>query len=234
MTYNVHGCVGLDFRRSEARIAAVIAGQAPDIVALQELDLGRRRSAGVDQAALIADRLGFARHFHPAMRTADEHYGDAILSRWPLRVRRAGELPSSKAFPFRETRGAAWVEVQCGGIALQVMNTHFGVGRGERLEQAAALCGADWIGGTAPEDAVLVAGDFNSLPRSAAYRILASALTPTAPRATFPTVFPVLAIDHFFHSRRLVAHACTVVRTATARVASDHFPLIADFEILPA
>ena len=47
-TYNVHGCMGMDRQRSETRIAEVIAEMSVDIVALQELDLGRRRSAGAE------------------------------------------------------------------------------------------------------------------------------------------------------------------------------------------
>ena len=46
MTYNVHGCSGMDGRVSPRRVAHVIRGQMPDIVALQEVDLGRRRSRG--------------------------------------------------------------------------------------------------------------------------------------------------------------------------------------------
>ena len=71
-TYNVHGCVGMDRQRSEARIAEVIAELSVDIVALQELDLGRRRSAGVDQTGIIAEQLGWHSHFYPAMRRGDE------------------------------------------------------------------------------------------------------------------------------------------------------------------
>src|ERR1043166_9235171 len=48
-TYNVHGCVGTDGQRSEGRIAEVIASMSADIVGLQELDLGRGRSAHADQ-----------------------------------------------------------------------------------------------------------------------------------------------------------------------------------------
>ena len=40
-TYNVHGCVGMDRQRSEARIAEVIAQLSVDIVGLQEVDLSR-------------------------------------------------------------------------------------------------------------------------------------------------------------------------------------------------
>ena len=44
MTYNVHRCVGVDRRLDVDRVAAVIAEHEPDIVCLQELDVGRARS----------------------------------------------------------------------------------------------------------------------------------------------------------------------------------------------
>jgi len=50
VTYNVHRCVGNDRRLDVARIVEVLAGLEPDIVALQELDVGRARTGGVDQA----------------------------------------------------------------------------------------------------------------------------------------------------------------------------------------
>jgi endonuclease/exonuclease/phosphatase family metal-dependent hydrolase len=86
-TYNVHSCRGMDRRRSEQRIAEVIAALDVDVIGLQELDLNRRRSARIDQAALIADQLGWHRFFYPAFRAADEFFGDAILSRYPMRLR---------------------------------------------------------------------------------------------------------------------------------------------------
>ena len=53
MTYNVHACRGRDRQWSPQRIADVIASAEPDIVALQELDVGRARSGGADQAEMI-------------------------------------------------------------------------------------------------------------------------------------------------------------------------------------
>ena len=94
MTYNVHGCVGRDGRLSPQRVAEVIAGAGPDVVALQELDVGRRRSGSRNQAREVADALGMAFHFHPALRVEEENYGDAILSRLPMRLVRAGALPA--------------------------------------------------------------------------------------------------------------------------------------------
>lgn len=58
------------------------------------------------------------------------------------------------------------------GARLQVINTHFGLGRRERRAQAQALLGADWLGECpAP---VVVAGDLNSLPGGQVYRSFAA------------------------------------------------------------
>ena len=84
MTYNVHGCVGVDRRLDVGRIAAVIAQNRPDIVALQELDVGRARSGRVDQAHEIAGRLGMRVQFNCAFRVEEEQYGDAILTPCPI------------------------------------------------------------------------------------------------------------------------------------------------------
>ena len=83
--------MGMDRQRSEARIAEVIAEMSVDIVAMQELDLGRRRSAGAHQTRVIAEQLGWYSHFHPAMRRGDEHYGNAIISRYEFNVRRTAK-----------------------------------------------------------------------------------------------------------------------------------------------
>src|SRR5580693_9261607 len=95
LTYNVHRCVGADRRLD---VADVIAAQAPDIVALQELDVGRARTGGVDQAHRLAQRLGMAFHFNAAFQVEEELYGDAILTTLPERLVKAGPLPSHPRF----------------------------------------------------------------------------------------------------------------------------------------
>lgn len=232
MTYNVHGCVGLDFQWSEKRIAEVIRSFDPDIVALQELDLGRRRSGSVDQAGIIADILGFDRFFFPVMRKDEEHYGDAILSRWPIQRKITMQLPSEKAFPFREHRGALWAQIETPLGRVNVVNTHFGLGAAERRDQAKALIGPDWIGGIPETEPVIVMGDFNSLPGSPAYRVLAGALRDASRahgrgnRPTFPTFLPVFALDYIFVNLACEVRGVSVGAGSAARLASDHFPLL--------
>jgi endonuclease/exonuclease/phosphatase family metal-dependent hydrolase len=233
-TYNVRSCVGMDGKRSESRIAEVIASFNADIVALQELDFQRQRSAGVDQAQLIAQQLGCSHLFHPAMTDRHEQYGDAILSRFPLVATRTGELPGPAPWYCRETRAAMWVELQTHLGMVQVINTHFGLARKERLAQADALAN-EWLATASPDIPLVLLGDFNSLPGSRPYRTLAEklpdirTLLPTrAPCRTFPTKFPSLAVDHIFINHLLRPLSLTVFRSDLARVASDHYPLIAE------
>src|ERR1700759_2043184 len=111
LTYNVHRCVGADRVLDVGRVAAVIAAQEPDIVALQELDVGRARTGGVDQAHEIARRLDMACPFPAALTVEEERYGDAILTCFPERLVQVGPLPGYGRIPQLEPRGALWVEV---------------------------------------------------------------------------------------------------------------------------
>ncbi len=235
-TYNVHGCVGLDRQRSEGRIADVIASLSADIVGLQELDANRQRSAGVDQAALIAQQLGWNHIFQPAMRNGDEQYGNAIISRYPLTLRRMIELPGQGTWYCRETRVAMWGEAETELGPLQVINTHFGLGRTERFLQAQRLASAEHIGSASPQDALILLGDFNSLPTSRAIRFLGQSLRDARIAVgegrllrTFPTRLPAVAVDHIFANATLQPLSIAVHRSALARTASDHFPLVAEF-----
>ena len=234
-TYNVHGCVGMDRQRSEARIAEVIDSMSVDVVGLQELDVSRPRSASADQAALIAQELGWKHVFHPAMRHGDEQYGNAILSRFPFTLKRALELPGLAPWYCREKRVAIWLEVETDLGPVQIINSHFGLGRMERILQAQSLIGSDWLGALPEHAPAILLGDFNSVRTSRAYQILAAFLRdvrtlvqPPGAYRTFPTRFPSLAVDHIFVSAALHATKLNVHRTPVARVASDHFPLIAD------
>jgi endonuclease/exonuclease/phosphatase family metal-dependent hydrolase len=225
----------MDRRRSEARIAEVIAELSADIVGLQELDLSRRRSGGVDQTALIAQQLRWHYYFHPAMRTGDEHYGDAVLSRYPLTLRRASDLPGPAPFYCRENRVAISMDVETPLGLVHVINTHFGLGRSERLLQA-QLLNDEWLGANPPDTPLILLGDFNSLPGSRPYRALAQHLRdvrrlvePARSFRTFPTSFPSFAVDHIFINAALRPLTLDVHRTPLARVASDHYPLVAEF-----
>ena len=238
LTYNVHRCVGVDRILDVGRIADVIAAQAPDIVALQEIDVGRARTAGVDQAHRLAQRLGMAFHFNAALRIEQEQYGDAVLTALPERMVKAGALPGHPRLPRLEPRGAIWVEVMVDGVELQVINTHLGLVPREQWRQAETLIGKEWLGAVGAKRPVMIVGDFNAGSRTRAYRTFSRPLTEARRIAssrrlapTFPSTLPVWAIDHVFVSSQIVVDAVSTPLDAASRTASDHLPLVVDFHI---
>jgi endonuclease/exonuclease/phosphatase family metal-dependent hydrolase len=239
LTYNVHRCVGADGRLDVGRIAAVIAAESPDIVALQEVDAGRRRTARVDQACEIARRLGMTPRFHAALRVEEELYGDAILTALPETLVKAGPRPGYAPVPRLEPRGALWVSVEVGGVALQVLNTHLGLVPREQRDQAAELVGPRWLAGPLRRDPLILVGDLNAGPTARAYLTLAAhlrnahdALRPGLRRvATFPSLAPVLRIDHVFAGPGVRITGLRTSASPLARAASDHLPLVVDFDL---
>ena len=241
MTYNAHGCSGTDGRVSPRRIAEIIAQQEPDIVAVQELDHGRARSRGEDQAAFIADQLGYHVAFCPTVVSGDERYGHALFSRWPIEVVKIDVLPAGTKSWFPEARYALWARVQTEGRAIQVFTTHFGLSPGERLAQMQRLLGPEWIGGVLAAEPVILCGDLNLSPGSAPYGLAVAGLRDVQaarrghrPEATFSTTHPFLRIDHIFASPHFETLATRRPRTALTRVASDHFPLVAELSFAAA
>ena len=231
-TYNLHSCIGVDGRCAPERIAEVIAEMVPDVICLQELDVERSRTGAVDQAAEIARILTMQFHFHATIQEVSGRYGDAILSKTPLTVVRADHLPEvPRPFP-REARGAIWIETKVEGRTWQIINTHFGLGHGERRLQARALV-RDWITPALARPPLVVCGDFNSRPASVIHQIiresLRDALAETGqPRpCTFATRWPFVCLDYLFVSPEIrVEHVKRSSRSAA--VASDHFPIVAE------
>jgi endonuclease/exonuclease/phosphatase family metal-dependent hydrolase len=87
ITYNIHRCIGVDRKVSLVRISDAISVHQPDVVALQEVDFGQVRPARYDQAAKIAERLNFS-----PIWIERERCGNAILSRYPMKMVKAGGL----------------------------------------------------------------------------------------------------------------------------------------------
>ncbi|WP_215398904.1 endonuclease/exonuclease/phosphatase family protein [Rheinheimera oceanensis] len=238
MTYNVHSCIGLDGKVDVERVARVIAQANPDVVALQELDVGRDRSLGLDQAQLIARYLEMEFHFHPAMHMEEERYGDAILTHLPLRLIKAGPLPGLADKPKLEPRGAIWAAVQFNGQEVQIINTHLGLQPRERLAQIDCLLGNDWLGHPDCRGPVVLCGDLNAQPNSQVCRRISTQLKDSQtllaqhrPAGTFPSRFAALRIDHIFISKTLAVTAIDIPGSQLARVASDHLPLLVQLQI---
>jgi endonuclease/exonuclease/phosphatase family metal-dependent hydrolase len=238
VTYNVHYCKGLDGKLSPARIARVIAQCEPDVVALQELDVGRPRTGDLDQAQAVARALDMDFHFHPTWRLAEELQGDAVLSRVPMKLIRAAALTEGNRRLRLKSRGALWVELDLDGLSVQLVNTHLDVAPGAALAQIEELLGPEWLGHPECKAPVVLCGDFNSTPRTRVYGRAAARLRDAQvsmnghrPRATWFGSRPMRRIDHVFISHDFEVERVEVPNTTLTHVASDHLPLVVELRL---
>lgn len=236
MTYNIHSCIGMDGKIAPERVARIIGQFQPDVVALQEVDVGRQRTGFIDQAEMIANLLEMNFSFHPALSIEEEQYGIAVLSRFPMKLIKAGPLPGLNRRRLLEPRGAMWIAFEHDGRPAQLINTHLGLRHRERLAQIDALLGPEWLGScNADNGPLILCGDLNAIPRSSVCRRIGrhlldsqSVLENHRPRATWFGRYPIGRIDHIFIEPRLSVFKAKVVNTRTARLNSDHLPLIVD------
>jgi endonuclease/exonuclease/phosphatase family metal-dependent hydrolase len=215
--WNIHHGRGLDERIDLERIAAVIAAEKPDVVALQEVDQATRRSGGVDQAAVLGAKLGMEAVFGKAMDFQGGGYGLAVLSRLPLNGQRIHRLRGPG-----EPRIALEVRVRSGAEELSVICVHLDhQAEAVRVAQVEALQKA--LGGG---KRVLLCGDLNDVPGSAALRAFGGEwqlVSKEHPAATYPAPQPERDIDHFLlRGMAAVGH----LRVVDEKVASDHRPVV--------
>lgn len=227
-SYNVHACVGRDGRRDAARVAAVVRELDADVIALQEV-LSDEAAEGPDQFGYLAGAVGLDAIEGPTLHAEGARYGNAILARLPLLDVARLDLSVSR----RESRGAVAVDLAHGGLRLRVVATHLGLVRSERRRQVALLL--DWLDALpSPEPPALwaLAGDMNEwIPRAWTLRRLDGRFGRAPTVRSFPAARPLLRLDRIWVAplgalRRLEAH-----RSARARVASDHLPVVADVEL---
>jgi endonuclease/exonuclease/phosphatase family metal-dependent hydrolase len=238
MSYNVHSCIGMDSKIAPERIARVISRYQPDIIALQELDVGKHRSNSIHQAELIARTLEMQYHFHPAMHIEDEQYGDAILTHLPMKTIQAAALPNHPSGRKCEPRGVLWVSIEFNGVEIQVLNTHLGLFTAERYAQANELISERWLNHPNCNGPVILCGDLNALPRSYVLRTLGKRLNDVQTwhpqhraQNTFSGRLPALRIDHILIDKFHNVSRIEVPFSDIVRLASDHLPLIADLII---
>lgn len=218
-TYNIHGAVGTDGRLAPERIADVLREIDADVIALQEVPLGGAQRQSV--LTLLQQASGFHAVEGPTEDGPERRYGNAVLSRYPITNTRNIDL----SFGSREPRGALDADIDCHGHPLRVIATHLGLRPAERRHQIRRLLQAF----DTDQMPVILTGDLNEwFVWGRPLRWLVSHFEPVPAPPTFPSRFPVFALDRLWISPRHRLVKVRVHASPLARVASDHLPLIAN------
>lgn len=233
LSWNIHkGIGGRDRRYSLQRIIDVIDHEQPDLVCLQEVDRLVRRSGFDDQPRLLARSLGLHAVFQPNVPVGDGSYGNLVLSRYPVGSRHRISLKRG----LRKSRGAQLVLIDPPAGPLHLVNTHLGLDERERHWQVGRLLGHRLFRSAEPLPTVIV-GDFNDWRNTLAANALAAegfrqVTSPVARYRSFPAWLPVGGLDKAFVRGRIAIEQAEIVRTSLARQASDHLPLVVDFQLV--
>jgi endonuclease/exonuclease/phosphatase family metal-dependent hydrolase len=234
-SYNIHKCRGLDRRTDPERIAKIIAELDADVVALQEILDVRDGRPEFDQARRITADLSAYRHCFGENRVLyGGRYGNMTLSRFPVQVCRNYDL----TWRHRERRGCLRTDLLLPGNALlHLFNVHLGTSFVERRQQARMLMSDEMLSKKQWAGPRIVVGDFNEWTRGLASRLMGEIFEAAKPTTflrqgrTYPGVFPVLHLDHFYYEKHLLLRSFRVHRTRRSLAASDHLPLVAEFEL---
>ena len=230
MTYNIHVGVGMDKKLDLQRIADVINRERPDLVGLQEVDRGVKRTEGKDEILELARMTRMDYAYGHNLDYQGGQYGIAILSRFLI------QKVDHQKYQNRvgaERRGMLSVEVELDGRRINFATTHLDYQTNEgRLFEAEQLLGL--LNGV--KDPLIVVGDFNDEPTGSTYKLTVSRFDDAwaGGRAmgeglTYPADNPVKRIDYIFYRKGsgIRVKKAWVVNT----LASDHLPVMSELEI---
>ena len=244
LVYNIHAGKDAAGQDNLARVAALARAERADVVLLQEVDRGTRRSGGVDQVALLERESGLHAAFGRTLDYDGGQYGIALLSRWPIAHDTLVHLPvtppQQRAGGSYEPRGALVARLAAPGLALRVLNTHLDASRDDSYRRQEVVTVAALVrqlldeSAGAPRRLVFAGGDFNSEPPSATHAAMVDAGFRDAwtecgrgDSLTFPADRPVKRIDYLW----LTGTArCTSAKVLDSQ-ASDHRGVL--FTVVP-
>ncbi|MCP4510577.1 MAG: endonuclease [Fuerstiella sp.] len=235
LCYNIHYGQGNDGAYDIPRLAEVVNRLKPDLVALQEVDVGVERSGRIHEAQQLGQLTNMAVRYGPTQHYQGGLYGNAVLSRLPILDVVIQPLPYTESTADRTTypRGAIAVTVRGPNEQrLRFISTHFQHNVEEdRVAEAHAI--NRLFAGDADNIPTILAGDMNATPDAEPVTVLQQRWTnaiddKAAPSA--PSSQPRNRIDYIFYRP---THRLRIVETKVVAepMASDHCPVFAVLEL---
>jgi endonuclease/exonuclease/phosphatase family metal-dependent hydrolase len=224
-SYNIRKAIGTDRRRVPERVIDVLNEIDADVIALQEAD----RRFGIRSAAIPPRLLESHSDYKPVPLNVQHDsmgwHGNAIL------VRKAAEIAHFDVLhlPCLEPRGATMAEVTLGKAHLRIFGMHLDLSGLWRRRQAAAVIHA----AAQREDmATVLMGDLNEWSADRGCLADFARHYSFAPCGrSFHARRPVARLDRIMHCNRMKLTDCGVHMSASARKASDHLPIWAEFAL---
>ena len=222
LTWNIHGAVGRNPRFDAHRVVELIDRWDPHVVALQEVDSRREKTAVGNPFEFLQKELGEHGIGAKSITTDDGDYGQMLVSRWPM----SDTVVHDLSYQEREPRRAIASTIETPQGPLRVVATHLGLSIHERRDQARKL--RDLACDTAYTTVVI--GDFNDwFWVGSVGSALSCDLQARTSFRTYPSWCPLLRLDRIYCRPGDALLASYTDRSA--RHISDHLPVIADVRV---
>ena len=244
MSFNTHAFLGRDgdmkYAEGAAQFIDIVRQQQPDIICLQEYNVGKRYKTS---DTLIA--MGYKYYSKKQM------YGDICFSRYP--ITKSKNLGSNSRI---------FADVNVDGKKIRIVGLHLGsyhlnsddlvtmgeVVKGKADNEALTIAGklkravikheSEWNDFILPmvssyEGSMIMVGDFNDIPTSYLHSQVRKYMVDTYTEhgsglgTTYHGDFPVYRIDYIFHTRDLQSLSYQRIKTDI----SDHYPIFAEFRL---
>lgn len=231
MTYNIHHGAGLDGKVDLARIAELIKQERADIVALQEVDKGVRRTARRDLTAELASLTGMTGIFSNNFHFQGGEYGNAVLTRFPVK---RWSNHHYQMLRTNEQRGILELVLDVQGREVVFMNTHID-SRPDDAERWLNVGEMETLIRKHGGKPVILCGDFNTPPKGRVYERLTQTFQDAWTKVgqgegfSFPANGANRRIDYIWFTcpEALTPRKIWLPQSE----ASDHLPLVAEFEL---
>ena len=215
MSYNIRNTKGMDNVRNVQRIANVINNEAPDVVAVQELDSMTTRSNQTYVLAEVAERTQMHASYAPAISFQGGKYGIGILSKKkPLNIQ-------TFPLPGREEKRMLMVaEFKDYFFAC----THLSLTEEDRLASLEIIKNSV----RTSHKPFFLAGDLNDKPESEFIKALQKdfQILTNVKQATFPAPEPTETIDYIAVWKQQTDDFATIsTQVVEEPLASDHRPI---------
>ncbi|WP_417786069.1 endonuclease/exonuclease/phosphatase family protein [Tenacibaculum sp.] len=233
MSYNIRHGERIDSVLDLSSSAKIIKSQTPDLCALQEVDNFCSRSNNIEQIEYLSSKINMKGTFGKFMDFGGGEYGMATLIAKPILSTEVVTLPDGKYEP----RVSIIHKVQASeNIVILFANVHFDwidgkEGSQNRLKQAKAL--VKHI--NTLNLPCIIAGDFNCTPDSPTMQYLKNQgflfVNKGKDNLSFQGSNKV-EIDHVVY-KNTTSVVFTPVKSLLLKepLASDHRPLVVDFEV---
>ena len=235
ISYNIHkGIGGVDRRYRPERIVETLKQCSADIIFLQEVDDQVPRSRMDFQVELFSEALEM-KHFayQRNVHLKQGHYGNAILSRFPLLDVEDIDL----TIPLKKRRQGLLahcrMKIEGHQRTMLLVNVHLGLAGFERKMQLRKLLDHQTVHRAHKETPIIIGGDLNDVWENLGKQLMLPADFSVAAKSirTFPAAFPARALDNLFYRGDLAVRHAFASKSKVAGQASDHRPLIVDFAL---